>query len=115
MKILLLFLIVSPLVAGGDYHKGIHASDPVWFILDVESSALLTLSLNHIGNISYWKSVAVVTGLRTLKEFGDQAYRQGWFGKPQGSHWFWDPRGGKMKDCFSPVISVVISFPMRRK
>ena len=86
-----------------------------WDVVYFESAALGTIALDHLVFKNYWQAYLVTIGIALLKEFGDEVYRQGYFWKPTSTHWFWDSRGGSIRDVGLAAISISISFPLRGK
>jgi len=86
-----------------------------WDVVYIESAAIGTIYLNHLLELDYWKAYLWTIGIALLKEFGDEVYRQGYFWKPVSTHWFWDSRGGSIRDVGLAAISVSISFPLKKR
>ena len=53
----------------------------------------------------------MTVGLAILKELGDSWYRHNY----SKESCFWDKRGGSWQDVGFASLSIVISFPLRRK
>jgi len=108
MKYLIIIFLLCAISVNAS--PGWQASDQVWDCVYFMSAGIGTLYIQKYIVNDFWAAYVIMIIMSTIKEYCDQIYHE--HGGPE--HWFFDRRGGSVKDIGIAALSITISFPLRK-